>query len=255
MGLGLVVLALAAAGLAPSESPRELLPDFDQRAPSVISVKHHEGRDVLAFASAVDNLGAGPLLLVGHRPSVTTPTMRVTQVVERSDGTTRAIRIRARLRYERAPTHAHWHLIGFERYELLAADGSGAPLRSRKRGFCLGDRYDSKPFRRLPGEPAKKVWTGQCGRGSPRLLVVEEGMSVGYGDNYGPLREGQYVDLTGVPAGRYVLVHTANPRRAIRESDYRNNAASVLLELRRVGPDAVPVVDVLRRCPGSATCA
>ena len=63
-----------------------------------------------------------------------------------------------------------------------------------------------------------------------------------------PEREGQSIDVTGLPPGRYVLVHRANPDRSLRESSYANNAASVAIELhgRRVA--------VLARCPGSASC-
>ena len=81
---------------------------------------------------------------------------------------------------------------------------------------------------------------------------MREGISPGYGDDYDPGREGQFVDVTNVPAGRYVLVHRSNPERTLEESDYENNAASVLVQLRRSG--AIPTVRVLARCPGSDTC-
>ena len=60
------------------------------------------------------------------------------------------------------------------------------------------------------------------------------------------------MDVTNVPAGRYLLVHRANPQRAIEESDYENNAASVLIQLSRAG--AIPSVRVLARCPDAETC-
>ena len=64
--------------------------------------------------------------------------------------------------------------------------------------------------------------------------------------------DGTYV-LTDVPAGRYVLVHRVNPTGELRESSYENNAASVLLELRRPagGP---PAVQILAACPESERC-
>ena len=54
--------------------------------------------------------------------------------------------------------------------------------------------------------------------------------------------------MTNVPAGRYVLVHRTNPERAIEESDYENNAASVLIQLRRAG--AHPLGPRARALPG-----
>jgi hypothetical protein len=49
-----------------------------------------------------------------------------------------------------------------------------------------------------------------------------------------------------------VLVHRANAGRRLRELSYRNNAASLLLELRRRG--GAPAVRVIATCPGTARC-
>jgi len=77
---------------------------------------------------------------------------------------------------------------------------------------------------------------------------VREGISPGFGDDYVPEKEGQSIDVTRVPSGRYVLVHRANPERVLRERSYRNNAASVLLRLD--GRTA----RVLKTCSDSARC-
>ena len=58
--------------------------------------------------------------------------------------------------------------------------------------------------------------------------------------------------LRGLPGGRYVLVHRVNPGRRLRESDYSNNAASVLLRLSR--PAGELRVRVIRRCPDAPGC-
>ena len=94
----------------------------------------------------------------------------------------------------------------------------------------------------------------ECGRRRPGLLTVREGISPGYGDDYEPALEGQYLDVTSVPPGRYLLVHRANPDRSLEESAYDNNAASVLIQLRRT-TGVIPAVRVLARCPGSETCS
>ena len=135
------------------------------------------------------------------------------------------------MRFVRSETHRHWHFLDFERYELLAPDGKLLG-RDRKTGFCLGDRYDARASVELPGEPAEPVWTQECGRGQPARLLVREGISPGYGDDYVPRLEGQWVDITALPAGRYVLRHRVNPGRALRESDYGDNSASVAFDLR-----------------------
>jgi hypothetical protein len=106
---------------------------------------------------------------------------------------------------------------------------------------------------RIDGEPEEPVWTEDCGKGDPGLLEVREGISPGYGDDYVPRLEGQYVDITSVPAGRYVLVHRANPERSLEESYYGNNASSVLLDLRRPAGE-IPIVEVLAHCPQADRC-
>jgi hypothetical protein len=75
---------------------------------------------------------------------------------------------------------------------------------------------------------------------------------VGYTDRYPANFHGQNLDITRVPAGRYVLVHRANPDLALRERDYGNNAASALVRITR--REGVPRVDVLALCPGSERC-
>jgi hypothetical protein len=139
------------------------------------------------------------------------------------------------------------------RYELRRAPGGRLVRPDRKTGFCLGDRYDTRESVRIDGEPEEPLWTEECGRGEPRLLEIAEGISPGYGDDYVPRLEGQYVEITGLPAGRYVLVHRANPGRTLEESDYGNNAASVLLELSRPAGE-IPTIRVLARCPASERC-
>jgi Tol biopolymer transport system component len=52
----------------PPERARELLPAFDQRAPSGLTIAAGAGRWLLGFTSLVDNVGLGPSELVGVRP-------------------------------------------------------------------------------------------------------------------------------------------------------------------------------------------
>ena len=131
-----------------------------------------------------------------------------------------------RLEFVVSETHQHWHLLGFERYELRTP--AGEPMgRDRKTGFCLGDRYDARSKVRIPGEPPRAVWTHNCAKNQPERLRVLQGISPGYSDDYVPNLEGQFVDVTDVPAGRYLLVHRVNSEDDLRESNYENNAASV----------------------------
>jgi hypothetical protein len=180
--------------------------------------------------------------------------MSVTQLVRRSDGSTRARPVRAQIHYVREETHEHWHLLGFESYELRRARNDELVEPDQKTGFCLGDRYETDTGTTLPNEPPQPLWTEECGRNEPGLLSVEQGISPGYGDDYVPQLEGQFVDVTSVPAGRYVLVHRVNPEGVLEEETLSNNAASVLVRIRRDTGD-IPTVSVLARCPNSDSCA
>jgi hypothetical protein len=68
-----------------------------------------------------------------------------------------------------------------------------------------------------------------------------------------PLLEGQFIDVTGLPPGRYILTHRVNSTRDLRESSYGNNAASTLLELGRDAQGRATAT-VLATCPDTASC-
>ena len=178
--------------------------------------------------------------------------MDLVQRIDRTNGSRRTVNVPAKLEYVVSPTHAHWHLLGFMRYELRSADGRRV-LRDRKTGFCLGDRY-KLPFQ-VAGAPQTAVYRDECGRNQPEALKMREGISIGFGDNYKPHLEGQEFEITDLPAGRYVLVHRVNPRRVLRESNYRDNASSLAFGLSWPrGRDRPPRIDVELRCPDKATC-
>jgi hypothetical protein len=259
--LAALVVVAAAVGVAVGRSGddgelRDLLPDLDQAVPQAVAViEQEEGLFVLTFGSAVDNVGDGPLVIDARRSSRAQRDMRVTQVIDRSDGSRRRLRVPGVVRYIRSETHQHWHLLDFDRYELRRAADNRLVVPDAKTGFCLGDRYKTSQDV-LPGEPDNPVFATDCGKNLPRLLALREGISVGYGDDYVPTLEGQYLDLTGVPGGRYLLVHRANPDRTLRERSFANNAASMLLRLTRPrGAAGAPRVVILARCPDTATCA
>ena len=256
LGLALSAVTLAVIARAPvAAAGSERLPDLEQATPSGLVITRAPtqtgGVYVLGFRSAVENIGDGPLTIEGSRPSPDTKTMVADQLVERDGGTSEVIPGAGRLRYVVSPDHRHWHLLGFDHYELRRAGARVAAVRDRKTGFCLGDRYRIGG-RKLPATPPEPVYRSRCGLEEPELLGIQEGISVGYGDDYTANLEGQYLTLTGLRAGRYVLAHRVNADRALHELDYSNNAASLLLELRwRHGQ---PMIRVLKSCPGTDRC-
>jgi hypothetical protein len=164
------------------------------------------------------------------------------------------------LRYTVSPDHAHWHFLGYMRYELRRASDFRRVAHDRKTGFCLGDRYQVGRFARTTSVLARGAaldyqdFDGDCRKNQPGALRVVEGISQGKGDDYKPFLEGQSIDITNIPSGRYVLVHRTNANHAIRESDYSNNAASVLISIVRRGSTRPPITRVLRRCSAAQRC-
>jgi hypothetical protein len=214
------------------------LPDLDQHTPSDLSILESRGRFLLGFRSAVKNVGEGPLELVASRANRVVPVMRVSQRIGR-----RLVPGVGLLRYKHADNHLHWHYLAFETYELRTPDGRFV-VRDQKSGFCLVDRH--------PAPGRKPVFTAGCGEHDPRALRVREGTSPGNTDIYPAHFHGQNLDVTRLPAGLYVLVHRANPRLYVTESDYTNNAASVLIRLTR--ERGRRSARILRRCERDERC-
>ena len=224
--------------------PRELLPDLDQRSPFRLTMAGTK----LGFASATDNIGEGPVWIRGSRPSASGP-MRATQLVRMSDRSVRAYPDAGRLRYTPSSSHTHWHLLGFQRYELRTLEGD-LVVRDRKSGFCLADHY-GLAARRVTAFTGGSFY-GNCAQSNPGALAVEQGTSIGFTDLYPAHFHGQNLDLRGVPAGDYVLVHRANPDQRLEEIDYTNNDASLRIRLSWSG--GAPRVVTLRTCQSSADC-
>ena len=253
----LAAVALSVTG-ATAGAPERLLPDLDELAPGELDVRvvaRADGRRRvrLGFSSASSNRGEGPRVIDGtRRPG--RQTMRVRQLVRRRGAGPLVHRDAGVLRFEVASDHRHWHLEEFQRFELRRAGDGKLVRRPRKAGFCLGDRFPDPRLERLPNRPRTARWTHRCGLNRHTARRMREGISVGYGDIYHPHLEGQSVDITGVPAGRYLLVPRANPARRLLESDYANNASSLLLRISAARDRAAPAVRTLATCADSAPC-
>jgi Lysyl oxidase/WD40-like Beta Propeller Repeat len=231
----------------PPKRARELLPDFDQRAPTELTIAGGTGHFLLGFTSLVDNIGLGPSELVGVRAPGQSR-MAGTQRVPLANGNVRTYTGVAQFRYTNSPPHHHWHLMRFDSFELRTLDGRTL-VRDRKSGFCLADHWGAAPGY-WPGR--RPHFLGDCEQYHPEATRVVMGTTPGYTDRYPAFFHGQNVDITGVPAGTYVLMHRVNASMQLRELRYDNDAASVRLRLTwRAG---YPSVRVLRRCPATATC-
>jgi hypothetical protein len=228
---------------------RELLPDLDQRAPSglVIGVGPGPGRWLLGFTSQVDNVGLGPSEIAGERHPGQRR-MHAVQLVRLSNGRWRTYPDAGLLRYTNSPPHHHWHLMRFDVYELRTLQG-GLVVRDRKSGFCLADHWGTAPGV-WPHRKAR--FLGDCAQYRPEATRIVEGTSLGFTDRYPAFFHGQNVEITGVAAGVYDLVHRTNPQLLLHELRYENDTASV--RIRLTWKHGEPHAKVLRRCQSTAVC-
>ena len=111
--------------------------------------------------------------------------------------------------FEFSPCHDHMHLQGFAVFKLLRRNGR-LVVSARKQGFCMRDerRYSS---------------TAPAGR----YDCDYQGITAGWQDIYYKWLDCQWLDITGVPPGVYILRVKANPQGLIPERNYYNNVASV----------------------------
>ncbi len=145
--------------------------------------------------------------------------------------------------FEYALCHNHYHLKEYADYRLWTIEGyaNWVAVRSQfpdsspeqvfeaypslldefvaghKQGFCV---VDIKLYAPVPG--TKEVPTY-------RSCSNNQGISVGYADVYDASLDGQWIDITGVEAGLYVLEAEVNAEWFYKESDYTNNAAATIV--------------------------
>jgi hypothetical protein len=229
-----------------------LLPDLDPAAPNgakAVAAIDGSGKIFLTFGVQIDNYGAGPLIVRGHRASTAEPNMTADQVIRLADGTTTTLPGVGSLVYYQLYTR--WGYTPYQVYELHQASdyalvGTGPDLN-----FCLED--SANPYPVLPGEPLYKVYAG-CGKSKPSLLSLDVGISVGWANKHAAGKTGQMIDITTLPAGRYVLVHRVDPAGRLTESSDANNVSSTLLQVTWTPGVTLPTVKILRRCSSTPTC-
>jgi Lysyl oxidase len=83
--------------------------------------------------------------------------------------------------------HGHYHIKNFSIYELLTPDGK-LVVAGTKQGFCFEDSFKY--------EDGGKSHGYEC---------ANQGISSGWGDWYYKQLVGQWIDITGVPEGDYVV--------------------------------------------------
>jgi hypothetical protein len=246
MKLRRYVIALAAFGLAVGAPPAvagssDQLPDLAMYRLLDFHIETTpDNRRLLRYTTVIVNIGAGQFQAEGTRASSTEPEMSVVQRIFDNAGGSRVRPTTARM-YFAGDGHHHWHLRDLEQSSLDNVDkdddaDSGARARSgAKHGFCFFDYVQFNVA--LPGVPLDQVYT-TCGIDST-VLTQSMGLSVGWGDKYDYDLPDQWVDITGMPPGRYRLTTTADAENWFRETDESNNFTWTELKIKRHGDPRV----------------
>lgn len=90
------------------------------------------------------------------------------------------------------PCHGHYHIKNFSIYELLTLDGS-VVVAGTKQGFCFEDSFKYEDGGKSHGYDCRY-----------------QGITAGWGDWYYKQLVGQWIDITGVPEGDYIVRVTLN---------------------------------------------
>jgi Lysyl oxidase len=171
----------------------------------------------LRFAATSWNNGKGPMEIEAGATGIAG--QDVYQKVYNSDGT---FTYHLAGTYVYHPDHQHFH---FENYALYTLKQVGAPggseKQSAKTSFCILDT--TKVNTTLPGAPSNAVYT-LCD-------ITTQGMSVGWGDRYGPTLAGQSFDITTSPDGDYDLTINVDPQDRLLETSESDNLSCVRLHI------------------------
>ena len=215
----------------PATAASQLLPDMRMaKLTKIVADKRTmPGRRLLRYTAEIVNVGAGPVEGRGTRPDTSTPTMSVVQRIYDDAGGFTDVPSSTYM-FWAGDGHNHWHLFDMEGGVLTPFSNGHQVGTSAKEGFHFADgsAFDVS----LPNAPQAKQYLA-CGGKSCNIdaLSVKEGISVGWGDIYASGIMFQWIDITGVANGKYVLTVTADPHGYFEESDTTNNSASATIRI------------------------
>ncbi len=197
-------------------------PDLVVSAPAHLEMDRstRPGRVLLRASSSIDNHGAGPLELIGHRRG---SVMRVSQAIRDAHGRRHLFATSAVLVFKHVPgdryggpgvgAYNYWKFRYAAGFSLWSVDGSLHTRRRVRTGpkhdYCFRDLFRTQPSSRSPQSPVYPA----CGT-DPALRQDTLGTSVGWSDVYPYEYPEQWIDVTGL-RGRFAYVQTADPRHLL----------------------------------------
>jgi len=164
--------------------------------------------------------------------------------------------------WEFHPAHQHYHFLGFGLSKLWRSDSyghhldsfairsrrhqlrgqqhqppAGDPIRTgRKVSFCMADTTIDSWLEK--GDGPRTYIAPDClfpafSDADNDYLI--QGITQGWADTYDWYLPDQYIEVTGVPDGYYLLETTVDPDNSLLETDETNNCGSVLIRLSHMG--------------------
>ncbi|KAM3604811.1 uncharacterized protein V6R79_016474 [Siganus canaliculatus] len=125
----------------------------------------------------------------------------------KNQGTTDFLPFKPRYQWDWHSCHQHYHSMdAFSNYDLLDVSTGRKVAEGHKASFCLEDTGCDPGFRR------RYACTSHT-----------QGLSPGCHDVYAANIDCQWIDITDVPPGNYILKVTVNPNFHVLESDFTNN--------------------------------
>ncbi len=195
-------------------------------------------RRCLRFDQIIENVGDGPFELryklppEDAHPSGEPNLVTFENLVQRifwSDG--RGPEERVADTYEFHPAHAHFHYRNFAVSSLWRVEADGTKTFAaggRKNGFCMVDVENSWFGRR--GDAARTYRPPAClapTQGDENI----NGISRGWADVYNWFLPDQYIEVSHLTDGDYVLETVSDPAGTVVEADDTNNCSAVLITL------------------------
>ncbi|XP_062235540.1 protein-lysine 6-oxidase-like isoform X1 [Platichthys flesus] len=127
----------------------------------------------------------------------------------KNQGTSDFLPSKPRYSWEWHSCHNHFHSMDeFSLYELLDAGTQTQVAEGHKASFCLEDTSCD------PGYYRRFACTSHT-----------QGLSPGCYDTYNADIDCQWIDITDVSPGKYILKVTVNPQQQVPESNFNNNVA------------------------------
>jgi hypothetical protein len=223
---------LPLAALAGDPPARLLLPDLVTLPPYHLRVivDRSANRKILRFTNAIANLGEGPLELRGMHDHASGE-VAVEQYIYLEDRSVLTAPVGV---FHFHDIHNHWHWDGFSLYEVWSVITPSGELdellySSDKVGYCLRDDALADPLwteaAEILGEntAAERTYLS-CG-------VRRQGLSTGWTDVYAHNTPGQYVDISGLDDGTYVLRSVTDPYNIIYEASNEHNEYRLYFQL------------------------